>query len=86
MHRFTLSLTSALDVGGWPTPRPGRFTPGKEPIPIVQEAGWVPETVWMGAEKRTPTEIRSPDHPAHSETLYQITQCHYVYHKSDMNW
>ena len=24
----TLSLTSALDVGGWSTPRPGRFTPG----------------------------------------------------------
>ena len=26
----TLSLTSALDGGGWLTPRPGRFTPGKE--------------------------------------------------------
>jgi hypothetical protein len=26
----TLSLTSALDVGGWLTPRPGHFTPGKE--------------------------------------------------------
>jgi len=25
----TLSLTSALDVDGWSTPRPGRFTPGK---------------------------------------------------------
>jgi hypothetical protein len=25
-----LSLTSALDGGGWLTPRPGRFTPGKE--------------------------------------------------------
>jgi hypothetical protein len=24
----TLSLTSALDGGGWSTPRPGRFTPG----------------------------------------------------------
>jgi hypothetical protein len=20
---------------GWPTPRPGRFTPGKDPVPIV---------------------------------------------------
>jgi hypothetical protein len=28
------------------TPRP-RFTPGKgPPVPIVQEAGWVPEPVW----------------------------------------
>jgi len=26
----TLSLTSALDGGGWSTPHPGRFTPGKE--------------------------------------------------------
>ena len=31
----TLSLTSALDGGGWSTPRPGRFTPGKAPVPIV---------------------------------------------------
>jgi len=29
-ERFTLSLTSALDEGGWSTPRPGRFTPGNE--------------------------------------------------------
>ena len=21
--------------GGWSTPRPGRFTPGKDPVPIV---------------------------------------------------
>jgi hypothetical protein len=26
----TLSLTLALDEGGWSTPRPDRFTPGKE--------------------------------------------------------
>ena len=31
----TLSLTLALDGGGWSTPRPGRFTPGKDPAPIV---------------------------------------------------
>jgi hypothetical protein len=23
----------------WSAPRPGRFTPGKDPVPIVQEAG-----------------------------------------------
>ena len=27
--------TSALDWGGWLTPRPGRFNPGKEPVRIV---------------------------------------------------
>jgi hypothetical protein len=34
-----LFLTSALDGGGWSTPRPGRFIPGNDPVPIVQEAG-----------------------------------------------
>jgi rRNA maturation protein Nop10 len=29
-YSYTLSLTSALDGGEWSTPRPGRFTPGKE--------------------------------------------------------
>ena len=36
MYSSTLPSTSALDgVGGWSTPRPGRFTPRKEPVPIV---------------------------------------------------
>ena len=29
-YNSTLSLTSALDGGGWLTPRPGRFTPSNE--------------------------------------------------------
>ena len=33
-YSSTLSLTSTLD-GGWSTPRPGRFTPGKDPVPIL---------------------------------------------------
>jgi hypothetical protein len=32
--------------GGWSAPRHGRFTPGKDPVPIVQEAGWAPGPVW----------------------------------------
>ena len=36
MYSSTLPSTSALDGGGrWSTPRPGRFTPGKDPVPIV---------------------------------------------------
>ena len=31
------------------TPRP-LFTPGKDPVPNVQEAGWIPGPVWTGAE------------------------------------
>jgi len=29
-YSSTLSLTSALDEGGWSEPRPGHFIPGKE--------------------------------------------------------
>jgi hypothetical protein len=35
MYSPTISFTSVLDAGGWLTPRPGRFTPGKDPVPIV---------------------------------------------------
>jgi len=30
------------------------FTPGKDPVPIVQEAGWAPGPVWKGAENLAP--------------------------------
>jgi hypothetical protein len=33
------------------------FTPGKDPVPIVQEAGWAPGQVWTGAENLAPTGI-----------------------------
>ena len=33
------------------TPRP-HFTPGKDPVPILQEAGWAPGPVWMGGKSR----------------------------------
>ena len=35
------------------TPQP-LFTPGKDPVFIVQEAGWAPGPVWTGAENLTP--------------------------------
>jgi len=38
----------------WLEPRPGRLTPGKDSVPIVQEAEWAPEHVWMGAEYLAP--------------------------------
>ena len=28
------------------------FTPGKDPVPIVQEAGWTPGPVWTGGKSR----------------------------------
>ena len=46
------------------TPRP-HFTPGKDPVPIVQGAGWAPETVWTGGKSR-PHRDSIPDRPARS--------------------
>ena len=53
------------------TPRPV-FTPRKDPVPIVQEAGWAPGLVWTGTENLALTGIRSPDCPAHIQSLYWL--------------
>jgi hypothetical protein len=50
------------------------FTPGKDTVPIVQEAGWAPGPDWTGAENLAPTRIRFPDCPARSQSLYRL--CH----------
>ena len=41
------------------------FTPGKDPVPIVQEAGWAPGSVWT-AGKSCPHWGSTLDRPAHS--------------------
>jgi hypothetical protein len=33
---------------------PAAFIPGKDPLPIVQEAGWAPGPGWIGAENLAP--------------------------------
>ena len=53
------------------TPRP-LFTAGKDPVPIVQEAGWAPGPVWT-AENLAPTGIRSVDRPARNQSLYRLS-------------
>ena len=53
-------------------PRP-LFTPGKDPVPIVQEAGWAPGPVWTGAKNLAATGIRSPNRPARRQSLYPAT-------------
>jgi len=47
-----------MGVGGQPH-APAASTNGKDPVPIVQEAGWAPGLVWIGAENLAPTGIRS---------------------------
>jgi hypothetical protein len=59
--------TIALKV----TPRP-LFTPGKDPVPTVQEARWAPGPVWTGAENLAPARMRSPNRLARSQSLYRL--------------
>jgi len=54
------------------TPRP-LFTPGKDPVPILQVTGWAPRPVWTGAENLAPTRIRCQDRPARSQSLYRLS-------------
>jgi hypothetical protein len=59
---------------GWvvsTTPRP--LYPGKDTVPIVQEAEWVPARIWTCAKNFAPTGFRSPDSPARSQSQYQLS-------------
>ena len=63
-------------------PRP-LIISGKDPVPIVQEAGWAPGPVWIGAENLAPTRIRSLDHPARSQSLYRLSYLtHIMIHRN----
>jgi hypothetical protein len=82
---YTLPSTSALDGGPWSTPSPGRFTHGKDPVPIVKEAGWAPGPVWTGAENLAPTGIRSPDRPARIHTKPKSSKWCLSFGRTDHN-
>jgi hypothetical protein len=59
---------------GWvvnSTPRP-HFTHGKDPVPILQEAGWAPGPVWKGGKSR-PHRDSIPDRPVCSQSLYRLS-------------
>jgi len=59
---------------GWvvsSTARPN-FTPGKDSVPILQEAGWAPGPVWTGG-KSCPHRDSIPDRPARSLSLYRMS-------------
>jgi len=67
-----------VSVTPWPL-----FAPWKDPIPILQEGGWAPGSLWTGAENLALTGIRSPDHPARSQSLYRLR---YRAHKNNKHW
>jgi len=53
------------------TPRP-HFTPGNDPVLILQEAGWAPGPVWTGGKSRAHRDS-IPDRPACSQSLYRLS-------------
>ena len=54
--------------GEWSEASPGRTLPsGKDPVPILQEAGWAPGPVWTGGKSR-PHQDSIPDIPARSQS------------------
>ena len=59
------------------TPRP-HFTPGKDPVPILQESGWAPGPVWTGGKSR-PHRDSIPDRPARSQSLCRLRYPAHIY-------
>ena len=47
-------MTVVLEGGEWSAARPGRFTPGKDPVPILQDAGWAPSAGLDGRKISSP--------------------------------
>ena len=66
------------------TPRP-HFTPGKNPVPILQEVGWALGPVWTGGKKLSYRDS-TPDRPARSRCYMKNSyvlisnQTSYIYH------
>jgi len=66
-------MTAALEWGEWSAARPGRtLPPGKDPVPILQQAGWALEPVWTGGKSR-PHRDSTPNRPARSQSLFRLS-------------
>ena len=64
-------MTTALERGEGLASRHARFTPGKDPVPIVQEAGWAPGRSGQVRKMSPQPGFDSPDRPARSQSLYR---------------
>jgi hypothetical protein len=64
-------MTTALEGDEGSALRPGRtLPPGKTRYPLYRRLGG---PVWTGVKNLAPTEIRSPDRPARSQSLYRLS-------------
>ena len=68
-------------LNGWKISSPPGFDPGmhrphfvpeKDPVSILQEAGWASGLVWVGGKSR-PHRDSIPDFPAYSQSLYRLS-------------
>ena len=74
-------MTAALEGGEWSAARPGRnLPPGKDPVPILHEAGWAPGPVWTGGKSR-PHRDSIPDRPTPSQSLNRLSYRAHYYKK-----
>ena len=57
-----------MDGVGGQRHAPAAIPPGKDPVPIVQEAGWAPWPVWTGGKSRSHRDSIS-DRLARSQSI-----------------
>jgi hypothetical protein len=70
-YNSTFSLTSALERSGWSTPRPGRFTPGKENrYPLYKRLG--------GAQGRSKRVRKISPQPGFDPLTVQLVASRYT--------
>jgi hypothetical protein len=73
-------MTAALEGGEWSAELPGRtLPPGKTLYPFYRRLG-EPQGQSRRAENLAVTGIRSPDRPARSQSLYQLSYRAHIGH------
>ena len=71
---IALLFHDRVTIRGWgvsSTPQ-SHFTPGKDPVPILQEDGWAPGPAWTGGKSRLHRDS-IPDRPARIQSLYRLS-------------
>ena len=69
--KYTLSLTTDLNVSCWLMQNRGRFNPGITKLSILEEIGWAPGTPGTGADNLTSHQESISDCTVRNESLYR---------------
>jgi len=65
-------MTAVLEGVSGQQHDPAALYPGKDAVPILQEAGWAPGPTCTGGKSR-PHRDSIPDRPASSQSLYRLS-------------